>query len=155
MNRRASSLQTQCTDLEKELDERTKALATYRGQVGGGRRRLRVLSVGLNVTAKVKVYADRKRALKYRYRWRTYRGQVYRRWVEKVTRIIHSVAHHSESLFRSKTGRKHRYHWRTYRGQVYRWWLEKVTRTYCRMARKKSVFRSKNGPKIPRYLTDR
>ena len=33
MNRRASSLQSQCADLEKELDERTKALATYRGQV--------------------------------------------------------------------------------------------------------------------------
>ncbi|CAM9586412.1 unnamed protein product, partial [Laminaria digitata] len=32
VNRRASSLQSQCSDLEKELDERTKALATYRGQ---------------------------------------------------------------------------------------------------------------------------
>lgn len=31
--RRADSLQKQCTELERELDERTKALAEYRGQV--------------------------------------------------------------------------------------------------------------------------
>lgn len=33
VNRRAASLQSQCEELEKELDARTKALAQYRGEV--------------------------------------------------------------------------------------------------------------------------
>lgn len=38
VNRRASTLEGQAADLEKELDERTKALAAYRGEVRPNKR---------------------------------------------------------------------------------------------------------------------